>query len=187
MEKEEDYDAREEISIKCCDGKGLPPYDSTVGKTLMKVFSNNRPNMIQFIKQLDWFMDPNNDKKLEEIRVLETFTYRNIVYETSFNGLPGSGIYCGYVRLGKSNLPEEILEKINEESEQLDSKIYIPHGDYTAFWGFDCSHAGDLAIGQVIHCNKDPTEGVFRTRKYVKRECKKIIDSVIDFIRNSYQ
>lgn len=84
------------------------------------------------------------------------------------------GSLCGYVKLEKWN-------RFYKGGQWCDQDIEVNvHGGIT-YWedgiiGFDCSHTGDLRP------KMDPivTHGIYRDMEYVKRECRKLADQIIE-------
>ena len=86
--------------------------------------------------------------------------------------------YCGYVLVDKHS--NTVIEKLDE------SDLYIPHGDYTTKWGFDCAHYDDINItyqtSMIIPnylCISHSVDASYKTYNFARSECHKIIDSII--------
>ena len=88
------------------------------------------------------------------------------------------GYYCGYVLV--SNHPD--YEQINEFYAEGEGILYKPHGEYTAYFGFDCAHATDARVKLSTRTNKitvmKSAGTTFKTYEFARNECRKIIDSI---------
>lgn len=101
------------------------------------------------------------------------------------------GAWCGYVGVGK----EHKLYGKDYYSEAVNNENIDVHGGLTfsgkAYWsnaedglwyfGFDCSHYGDLSLGLFIGIlDKD---AVYRTKEYVSNECEKLAEQLIKILK----
>ena len=83
--------------------------------------------------------------------------------------------YCGYI------VDENITKNINPDD--LD---FQPHGGFTAYWGFDCVHAGDIGFIMCYHGYPSSPQNLimmgdnssFKTKKFIINELKKLIASI---------
>lgn len=100
--------------------------------------------------------------------------YKGFLFKITRNQT--SGYYCGYV-LVDEHPKREAITAIDLEL------LYTPHGDYTANYGFDCVHYDDTSVARswygniTVDRNKDCAS--YKTYSYCKKECQKIIDSII--------
>jgi len=114
------------------------------------------------------------EKDLDELRKELKNGVTNVVVnefkcQIKFTGMS----YCGYV------VDEKVVNKISE-----DSIDYIPHGGFTACWGFDCLHCTDIGFfGQKLFSFDGAT---FKTEKFVIKELEKITESILRFQKKIY-
>ena len=132
--------------------------------------------------------------------------YRGLKYVSKFQSL---GFRCGYVVI-----PDDILDKVKADAEPDYECIPINvHGGITLFgtidinrdglereWviGFDCGHYGDIQDKEywkeyfpeeyariekhLNHPNR--REETVKTQEFVREECHKMIDQIIDIYYN---
>ena len=87
-------------------------------------------------------------------------------YEYCIKRFRGMNIsyFCGYILIDDP----ELVKNPN---------LYIPHGDFTSYFGFDCCHCDDLAFFGEL--GNDINKCTYKSFPYVRNECFKIIDSII--------
>ena len=94
-----------------------------------------------------------------------------------------NGYYCGYVLIDKINKSEYCDKKINilinSHGCDLSSLIgFAAHGGYSSYFGFDCSHPGDLSIinrtDDIYIGSFKSDEKSFKTRSYVIDQLEKM-------------
>ena len=100
--------------------------------------------------------------------------YKDYFYTTPFSP---QGYYCGDV-----SVPQ------NVHYLKIVAKLSHPHCPFTVFpdpksrWvGFDCAHINDYIIGDKYGHNTPNT--TFKTRSFVACECRRIIDVIMDIVK----
>ena len=132
----------------------------------------------------------NNFIKNKKIILRKQLIINNFIVRYTYH----RGYLCGYVDKYSKKIPKKFNKdkykklfikknKITLEtlSSKKSSKIYIPKGDYTAPFGFDCGHADDISL--LEHNNKNNwSEQTFKSRQFVINELDKITKSLIKYL-----
>ena len=107
------------------------------------------------------------------------------------------GYFCGYILIGNipqlQNIFSEMICEDDEFENFINEKIYAYQGiTYISanrnVIGFDCAHLTDIIVKnkkiQSMHC---PHNATYKTYSFVRNQCVKTIDSIIEFWQKSMQ
>jgi len=109
----------------------------------------------------------NNSHSIDAHSRSMTGMYKNYEYEIILRRMGSMRYFCGYIKN---------VEGVNGHDERL----YIPHGGYTANFGFDCAHAGDFIF--LVNNDFIDQDATYKSFSFVQNECFKIIDSIIEIV-----
>ena len=114
-----------------------------------------------------------------------------------FHIVKRSGYFCGYILIESvpqiQNIFSEMICDDDEFEEFINKNIYTYQGityisaDKSVI-GFDCAHLDDIIVeNKKIESLSYPSGATYKTYSFVRNQCVKAIDSLIEFWQKSIQ
>ena len=151
------------------------------GKRPEKIMCQDDINVESYEKDYEEVL--NDLKKNSEFIVEECGYYSE--KKLKINGFQCRIVFCRDHYNGYVDVTPEQETKLDGYDD--DEETYKPHGGFTASWGFDTAHAGDvylypndiLYVPAIKYKENEPT---FKTRNYIFHELERLTKSMMKYM-----